>query len=55
MRHALLLLVWVALALLIGWRYCWQRRHWTAERLTLTHDLVERLVGHRTRLALTSA
>jgi ATP-binding cassette, subfamily B, bacterial len=50
-RHALLLLAWVALALLLGWRYCRQRRHWTAGRLTLTHELVERLVGHRTRLA----
>ena len=50
-RHALLLLVWVAVALLLGWRYWRQRRHWTGERLTLTHDLVEGLVGHRTRLA----
>ena len=50
-RHALLLLGWVAVALLLGWRYWRQRRHWTGERLTLTHDLVEGLVGHRTRLA----
>ena len=50
-RHALLLLAWVAVALLLGWRYWWQRRHWTAGRLTLTHDLIEGLVGHRTRLA----
>jgi ATP-binding cassette subfamily B protein len=49
--HSLLLLAWVALALLLGWRYYRQRRHWTEERLALTHDLVERLVGHRTRLA----
>ncbi len=49
--HALLLLAWVALALLFGWRYYRQRRHWTEGRLTLTHELVERLVGHRTRLA----
>jgi ATP-binding cassette, subfamily B, bacterial len=25
--------------------------HWTNSRLTMTHDLVERMVGHRTRLA----
>jgi len=50
-RHALLLPAWVAVALLLGWRYFQQRRHWTGERLTLTHDLVEGLVGHRTRLA----
>jgi ATP-binding cassette, subfamily B, bacterial len=49
--HVLLLLAWVGLALLLGWQYYTQRRHWTAGRLTLTHELVERLVGHRTRLA----
>lgn len=27
------------------------RRAWTDERLAMTHDLVERMVGHRTRLA----
>ena len=49
--HAFLLLTWVAVALLLGWHDYRQRRHWTAERLTLTHGLVERLVGYRTRLA----
>ena len=49
--HALLLLAWLVLALFLGWLYWRQRRHWTGERLTLTHDLVEGLVGHRTRLA----
>jgi ABC-type multidrug transport system fused ATPase/permease subunit len=50
-RHAILLLTWGAVAFLLGWRYWRQRRHWTEGRLTLTHELVERLVGHRTRLA----
>jgi ATP-binding cassette subfamily B protein len=36
---------------LIGWRYFCHRRDWTEARLDLTHDLVERMVGHRTRLA----
>jgi hypothetical protein len=36
---------------LLGWRYVRQRRHWTTARLGMTHDLVERLAGHRTRLA----
>jgi ATP-binding cassette subfamily B protein len=49
--HALLLLAWVAVAVFLGRQYYRQRRHWTEGRLTLTHDLVERLVGHRTRLA----
>ena len=31
-RHALLLLAWVAVALLLGWRYWRQRRHWTEGR-----------------------
>jgi ATP-binding cassette subfamily B protein len=49
--QALLLLGWVGLTGLLGWRYVRRRRHWTAARLDLTHDLVERMVGHRTRLA----
>ncbi|MEW6731463.1 MAG: ATP-binding cassette domain-containing protein [Acidobacteriota bacterium] len=49
--HMLLLLVWVGLTLLLGLRYFKQSRHWTEERLGMTHDLVERMVGHRTRLA----
>jgi ATP-binding cassette subfamily B protein len=47
----LLLLGWGALTGLIGWRYLRQQQHWTIARLGLTHDLVERMVGHRTRLA----
>ena len=53
--HALLLLAWVALALWLCWRYFQQRRAWTAARLEMTHDLVEQMVGHRTRLAQQSA
>jgi ATP-binding cassette subfamily B protein len=47
----LLLLGWGGLTGLLGWRYMRQRQHWTAARLGLTHELVERMVGHRTRLA----
>src|SRR5262249_260286 len=50
-RQALLLLGWVGLTGLIGWRYVQRRRYWTAARLHRTHDLVEGMVGHRTRLA----
>jgi ATP-binding cassette subfamily B protein len=49
--HVLLLLSWVTLVLLVGWRYFQHCRRWTEERLGMTHDLVERMVGHRTRLA----
>jgi ATP-binding cassette subfamily B protein len=49
--HVPLLLGWVALALLLNWRYFQYRHNWTEARLGLTHDLVERMVGHRTPLA----
>lgn len=49
--QALLLAVWVALALLLGRQYLRDRHRWTELRLEMTHDLVERMVGHRTRLA----
>jgi ATP-binding cassette subfamily B protein len=41
----------VALAGGLGLAYHARRRNWTDERLALTNDLVERMVGHRTRLA----
>ena len=46
-----LFLLWVALTLLLGRRYYLRRRRWTEARLVMTNDLVERMVGHRTRLA----
>jgi ATP-binding cassette subfamily B protein len=46
-----LLLLWVGLAAWLGRRYYKERRQWTRDRLNVTHDLVESLVGHRTRLA----
>lgn len=49
--HLLLLLAWVMVSLTIGWRYYAHRKRWTGSRLEMTHDLVERMVGHRTRLA----
>ena len=49
--HVLLLLGWIVCAGMMGCQYVRSRRRWTETRLSLTHDLVERLVGHRTRLA----
>lgn len=46
-----LLLGWLGLTAWLGWRYYRQRKIWTQSRLFLTHDLLERMVGHRTRLA----
>jgi ATP-binding cassette subfamily B protein len=39
------------LAIGLGWRYLGRTRQWTKDRLWMTHDLVERMTGHRTRLA----
>jgi ATP-binding cassette subfamily B protein len=49
--HVLSLLIWLAVALLISWWYLQSRRHWTDTRLAMTNDLIERMIGHRTRLA----
>jgi ATP-binding cassette subfamily B protein len=49
--HSILLAAWIALAAVIGWRYYQRNRAWTDVRLAMTHDLVESMVGHRTRLA----
>ena len=46
-----LLIVWVAIGAAMAWRYYQNSRSWTDVRLRMTHDLVESMVGHRTRLA----
>jgi ATP-binding cassette subfamily B protein len=46
-----LLVAWLAVAGAIAWRYYQRNRTWTDVRLAMTHDLVESMVGHRTRLA----
>jgi ATP-binding cassette subfamily B protein len=45
------LLVWIAVTGVAGREYLQRYRAWTDARLTMTHDLVENMVGHRTRLA----
>ena len=47
----LLLLGWVTLAVYLGRRFFLQRRRWTRDRLQISEDLVEKMIGHRTRLA----
>jgi len=49
--HVVALLAWIALTALVARRYFRAREAWTVARVGLTHDLVERLVGHRTRVA----
>lgn len=48
---ALLLLVWTALVLFGGWRCIQARQRWNESRLGMTNELIERMVGHRTRIA----
>jgi len=49
--HALLFLLWSGVALGLVWRFFRTADRWTVARLDLTNDLVEQMVGHRTRLA----
>ena len=46
-----LLGVWLLAAAAIAWRYFQRNRDWTDVRLEMTHELVESMVGYRTRLA----
>jgi ATP-binding cassette subfamily B protein len=45
------LAAWTLLALLIAVRYARRAEEWAGARVRMTDDLVERMVGHRTRLA----
>ncbi|MEZ4556993.1 MAG: ATP-binding cassette domain-containing protein [Caldilineaceae bacterium] len=49
--HAGLLLLWVAIIVTLALRYLQRSRAWVAAYREMTNDLVERMVGHRTRLA----
>ena len=49
--HLALLAGWLALAVLLCTRFSLRLRAWTLSRLALTHELIEQMVGHRTRLA----
>lgn len=48
--HAAMLVSWLAGTMLIARHYYVRLHGWTRERLDLTHDLIERMVGHRTRM-----
>ncbi len=49
--HGMLLLLWTGAILLLGWVYYLRMRDWLLHSRVMTCDLVERMVGHRTRLA----
>jgi ATP-binding cassette subfamily B protein len=48
--HAAMMLLWLAGTLLVARYYHARLFGWTRLRLELTHDLIERMVGHRTRM-----
>lgn len=45
------LLAWLFLGGILTWQYFRRNRGWTDVRLAMTHDLIENMIGHRTRLA----
>lgn len=47
----LLLILWTLLIAYLGYDFYVRRKGWTGSRLNMTHDLIERMVGHRTRMA----
>lgn len=49
--HLLLLFLWSLMAIWLSWRYYGRLYNWSMDRLDMTHDLIEAMVGHRTRLA----
>jgi ATP-binding cassette subfamily B protein len=49
--HLVLFLVTLLITSALAWWYFKRLQEWTAARLNMTQDLVERMVGHRTRLA----
>ena len=48
---ALLLCLWTALTVVLAWRFLRRHQQWTTTRMNMTQDLIESMVGHRTRLA----
>jgi ABC-type bacteriocin/lantibiotic exporter with double-glycine peptidase domain len=50
-RLSIVLLIWCGVTLFIGWRFLGRYQRWTDTRIEMTHDLVESMTGHRTRLA----
>ncbi|WP_141330210.1 ABC transporter ATP-binding protein [Myxococcus sp. AB025B] len=49
--QALVLVLWVVVAFVLARRHYGVQRAWSSARVEITHDLLERMLGHRTRLA----
>jgi len=52
--QTLLLAGWAVVTGFLCWRYARRRAGWTESRVQMTHDLVENMAGHRTRIAQSS-
>jgi ATP-binding cassette, subfamily B, bacterial len=51
LAHLALLGTWVLITAGMAWRFHGRLGAWTGQRLRMTHDLIEQMQGHRTRLA----
>jgi len=49
--HVGVLAAWVLVAAVLARRHYLAQRRWSVSRIEITHDLLERMLGHRTRLA----
>jgi ATP-binding cassette subfamily B protein len=49
--HLPALLIWLTALVAVCLRYYRQLRTWSVARLDMTHELIEHMIGHRTRLA----
>lgn len=49
--HVGALVVWMGVAVVLTRRHYSMQRRWSGARIDITHDLLERMLGHRTRLA----
>jgi ATP-binding cassette subfamily B protein len=49
--HVVALAVWILVAFVLALRHYKVQRQWSGSRIDITHDLLERMLGHRTRLA----
>ncbi|HEY6909784.1 MAG TPA: ABC transporter ATP-binding protein [Myxococcales bacterium] len=49
--HVVALAAWLSLLVALGVRHYRRQRRWAASRIEVTHALLERMEGHRTRLA----
>ena len=49
--HAVLLVAWAVAAAFVSWRHYRVRQRWADGRIAMTHDMIEKIIGQRTRVA----